>query len=311
MSERVQTISTLLRVILGALETLAIAAVVMTIIFVVFAALPSDPIRNALGVNASEAAVEALRAELGYDDPLPVRYGRFMLDVVTLDFGRSLTTGEAVRPAVLRALGVTMIHGAAALTFSALLSLLITAVTFLLGRNAAVIATICCRVLTSMPAIVLAVAVGVILHAMLGDIRAASSFSVPAVIAIAIYPTCSLSEIGIDIASRRRASIAVLAGRSNGFAGSHLLAWIVIPAIRTAWVGQLSNLAASIFVSSAVFEAVFSIHGVGGLLVRAITRNDLPIMQGVAAVVILAFVLVDACFETIVFRGTTLKAAFA
>lgn len=304
-------ISTLLRFIRGTLETLAIAAVVMTIVFIVFAALPSDPIRNALGVNASEAAVKALRADLGYDDPLSVRYGRFMLDALTLDFGASLTTGESVRPAVLRALGVTTIHGAAALMLSALLSVVVTGLAFLSSGKAAAIATMCCRVLTSMPAIVLAVAVGVALHAMLGDIRTASGYSVPAVVAIAIYPTCSLIEIGIDIASRRRASVAVLAGRSNGFAEPHVLAWIVMPAVRTAWLGQLSNLAASIFVSSAVFEAVFSIHGVGGLLVRAITRNDLPIMQGVAAVVILAFVLVDSCFEKIMFRGTKMKAAFA
>jgi peptide/nickel transport system permease protein len=57
---------------------------------------PGDPARMMLGTNATEEQVEELREELGLNDPLPVRYGRFLWDVAHGDFGTSYMTKRPV-----------------------------------------------------------------------------------------------------------------------------------------------------------------------------------------------------------------------
>jgi ABC-type dipeptide/oligopeptide/nickel transport system permease component len=57
---------------------------------------PGDPARMMLGAQASQEQVDALREELGLNDPLPVRYGRFLWGVVNGDFGTSLMTKRPV-----------------------------------------------------------------------------------------------------------------------------------------------------------------------------------------------------------------------
>ncbi len=50
---------------------------------------PGDPARMLLGASATEEQVQELREDLGLNDPLPVRYGRFIWDVLHGDFGTS------------------------------------------------------------------------------------------------------------------------------------------------------------------------------------------------------------------------------
>jgi peptide/nickel transport system permease protein len=61
---------------------------------------PGDPARTMLqrqtGVQPSDEAVERLRRELGLDQPLPVRYLRWVGQALQADFGRSYRTGEPV-----------------------------------------------------------------------------------------------------------------------------------------------------------------------------------------------------------------------
>jgi ABC-type dipeptide/oligopeptide/nickel transport system permease component len=69
---------------------------VVSLIFVVIRVLPGDPAQAALGDNASQTAVEALRIRLGLDAPLPVQYLRFLGDLAHGDLGRSMITSTPV-----------------------------------------------------------------------------------------------------------------------------------------------------------------------------------------------------------------------
>jgi peptide/nickel transport system permease protein len=57
---------------------------------------PGDPAKIMLGTQATEAQVQALHKQLGLDDPLPVRYGRFLWNAVRGDFGTSFMTKRPV-----------------------------------------------------------------------------------------------------------------------------------------------------------------------------------------------------------------------
>src|SRR3954452_23442412 len=52
-----------------------------------------DPARLMLPLEASEAQVEALRARLGFDQPLYIQLGRFVFDLARGDFGMSIWQG--------------------------------------------------------------------------------------------------------------------------------------------------------------------------------------------------------------------------
>jgi peptide/nickel transport system permease protein len=58
--------------------------------------IPGNPARAMLGERATEEAVRELEERLGLDQPLWTQYGRFVVNVVRLDFGRSIKTNEPV-----------------------------------------------------------------------------------------------------------------------------------------------------------------------------------------------------------------------
>jgi peptide/nickel transport system permease protein len=76
-----------------------------TIVFVIANVLPNDVGRTILGPFAPQESVDALNHRLGTDRPLLVRYVDSMRGLVTLDFGDSFVSGQAVLPQLLGAIG--------------------------------------------------------------------------------------------------------------------------------------------------------------------------------------------------------------
>ena len=66
------------------------------IVFTIISLTPGDPGTIILGTDAPLEEIEALNEELGYYDPLPIKYGRWLLSAVTGDFGESYRTGNPV-----------------------------------------------------------------------------------------------------------------------------------------------------------------------------------------------------------------------
>ncbi|RAI45484.1 ABC transporter permease [Rhodoplanes roseus] len=69
---------------------------VVIVTFLLTRALPGDPAAYFAGPAASAEAIEQIRAKLGLDQPLPVQFVRYVVDLVHGDLGSSLTTGQPV-----------------------------------------------------------------------------------------------------------------------------------------------------------------------------------------------------------------------
>ena len=83
--------------------------IVSTAVFVIFRLVPGDPAAMTLGLDASPEDYEALREELGLNDPTHVQYLRWMGNLARGDFGKSITHGYAeVSSLVFPALGRTL-----------------------------------------------------------------------------------------------------------------------------------------------------------------------------------------------------------
>ncbi len=83
--------------------------IVSTAVFVIFRLVPGDPAAMTLGLDATPEDYEALREELGLNDPTHVQYLRWMGNLARGDFGKSITHGYAeVSGLVFPALGKTL-----------------------------------------------------------------------------------------------------------------------------------------------------------------------------------------------------------
>lgn len=84
---------------------------------------PGDPARMMLGTQATDVQIQELREELGLDDPIPVRYGRFLWDVLHGDFGTSFMTGRPIVDEMMQRFPYTLTLVSLSLALSILLGI--------------------------------------------------------------------------------------------------------------------------------------------------------------------------------------------
>src|SRR5688572_3761201 len=82
-----------------------------------------DPARLMLPLEASEAQVAALRARLGFDQPLYIQLGKFLFDLAQGDFGMSIWQGVPALSLVLSRFPATIYLTFAVVAFSLLVGL--------------------------------------------------------------------------------------------------------------------------------------------------------------------------------------------
>lgn len=285
-----------------ALQALLVLWGAFTVSFLLLYALPSDAISIKLSgageTSLSREALDAIRADLGYDDPLVVQYLRQLGKIVTGDAGVSLYTGTPV---------VSMITSALPYTVGiSLLALVIGSVAGLvLGSLAAHSRSARLReALLSLPPLGISVptfAVGLVLIQVVafrwrllpsGGSQGFDTMILPAItLALPVMATVtqifakSLREVlhqgYIDTATSKgvsRLRLHLRHGVRNAIGPSLTMAAII--------VGSLLG-------GAVITETVFSREGIGRITVDAVTRQDLPVVQGVVLLSALVFVVVN------------------
>ena len=83
------------------LETIPLMLIISIFVFMFIHLLPGDPAKTLAGVEATPEEVEAIREEFGLNDPLLVQYGNYMKDLLRGDMGRSLKSSTPVTELIL------------------------------------------------------------------------------------------------------------------------------------------------------------------------------------------------------------------
>jgi len=96
---------------------------IASLVFLLLRVAPGDPIDALLGTRASPEAREALRAQLGLNQPLWTQYGHYLIDLLHGQLGQSLTNQEPVAEIIGRSLPASLELGVCALILAALLGL--------------------------------------------------------------------------------------------------------------------------------------------------------------------------------------------
>lgn len=283
----------------------ALLATMLIVSFLTFAAfnLISDTATVMLGTSATPERLAALRAELGLDRPLPVRYGEWLLGFFTGDLGVSTSYKQPVWEILAPKAGLT-------LCLSLMSFVLITAVSIPLGlwtagqQRGEAPRTALNQLGMAVPpfftGILLSWAFGVGLKwftpGQFPD--AGEDFSGAAVYLLFAAAALSIPRVAMT-ARMLRGTVREELGRdyvrtaiSRGSDRGQVLRRHVLKNALPPVVTFLAQTMAEIVAGSIVVEQVFVIPGLGRMLVTSISNRDYPVVQ--AIVVILAFWVVLA-----------------
>ena len=93
---------------------------IASLVFLLLRVAPGDPIDALLGTRAPQAAREALRQQLGLDQPLLAQYGHYLRDLLQGQLGSSLTNQEPVTSVIGQSLPASLELGLVALLIAAI-----------------------------------------------------------------------------------------------------------------------------------------------------------------------------------------------
>jgi len=296
-----------IRRLLLAVPTLFLTAL---LIFVLIRCVPGDPAQVMLGDVENPAALARIRASLALDKPIPIQFFAWLSHVLRGDFGQSISQERPVAQMLLPAFAVT-----ASLVVPAVLlavAIAIPAGTFAAwkrGTRHDTAVMIFATLALSIPSFWL----GLMLLLVLGvhfDLLPVIGYVAPwedlrGGLLYLIMPVLSLGliEAGVLVRMMRSATIEVLGldyvthARAKG-----LPEWLVLTrhvvrnAIAPTWA--LIGLTLGALLGGAVVtETVFSIPGLGKLMVESIFARDYPVIQGCMLLITAVYVLVNLVIE--------------
>jgi peptide/nickel transport system permease protein len=284
---------------------------VLLLVFLITRLTPGDPARQIAGAEASQEDVERLQEQLGLNEPLVVQFGSYLTEAVQGDLGRSLLTDRPVLSELLSRFPVTFQVTTIAMVIALLvgLPLGILAAT----RRHSAIDTLSMFVAlfgVSMPLFWTAI-MGILLFSvklqwlpvggLYGSIwtfEGMKSFVLPCV-------TLSLIPIALIARLTRSAMLEVLnqeyvvVARAKGMAERRV---VIGHALRNALPPVVTYVGLQygfLLGGAVVTETIFSLPGVGRLVVTSINQRDYPMIQGAILLIAVIFVMINLAVDLI------------
>ena len=262
------------------------------LIFGIVHILPGNVAYAILGEFASPAAIAQLEAKLGLNDPLPLQYWRWLSAMLQGDFGMSLVMSRPAAPLIAEALGRSALLAGFSFTLIAAggIALGLYAATHH-GRTSDKVLTLAQFILIAVPEFFWAI-LAVLLFASWMNLLPATGYApissgVASWAAHLVLPVMVLSFGLVAHVSRlTRSSMLevldsryVLAARARGLPEGRVLWRHALPNALLPAITVLAIDAGLLIGGIVVVETVFAYPGLGRLLVFAIERHDLPLLQ--------------------------------
>lgn len=278
--------------------------------FVLIDLLPGDPAQAIAGGGATEEQLDAVREQLHLDDPMLVRYGRWLGDVATGDFGRSFQSGQPVLEAIVSRLPVSL----GLMTLTMVLSL---AIAIPLGVVSAYrsggwfdrITAATSYTMISVPNFVLAVLLIYFVGLTLGWLP------VSGYVPFSEDPWGSLRSLLMPAMSLAAAQVAtfhrvlrsdmlttlqqdhLLMARAKGLPTRHLL---FRHALRPSSFSLLTLAGVNVgrlIGGAVIIEVIFALPGIGQLTVQALYGRDFVVLQAVILFTALTYIAVNTAVD--------------
>ena len=278
--------------------------IISTAVFLVLRVIPGDPAAVIAGLDSTPEDVENIRRNLGTDVPVHIQYGRWLRDIVNFNFGTSFFSGQPVGRLILQRLPLT-------LTLALLGMAVSICIAIPLGVLSAVhrwsfwdyAGMVVSQVGMAVPSFWLGILLLLVFSVWLGIFPIFGSGSLRHL----ILPACALGLARAAVLLRlTRASMSdelgreyIVTARSKGLPENmvrykHALKNALLPVVTVAGIQFGYMLGGSI-----IIEQVFSLPGVGRLLLTAVNQRDFPLIQGGVVFVAIAFSLINFLVDII------------
>ena len=276
------------------------------VIFLIFELVPGDPVLDKLGTRATPELVEALRIQYGLDQPFILRYFKFVGGIFTLDFGTSYSYGVPVASLLKEKIVINFFLSLLALFFVVLISfpLGIYVAKHTGGLSDKIISPLN-QASMSIPSFVLGLLItfffGIVLRWFKPGGYVSFNANFGRFIYFLIFPAFALAIPKIAMCIRLlKGNILEEAGKdysltayargnnTTGLLYRHVLKNAVMPTIT--FIGMI---AADMICSGIVIEQVFSIPGLGQMLISSISTRDFPVVEAEVMMIALFIMLIS------------------
>ena len=300
------------------LHSLLLLLVTVSFVFVAGRSI-GDPALNILGVNATEQALNTLRANIGLDDPLLVQYFRFLGDVLRGDFGVSYRFGFSVMPAealrdglgrpvlplVLDRLPATFFLAGVAMAIAFTLAMAMGTAAAVwprspIDRLVTILSLAGVSVVQFWLGLMLIVLVGVHLGWLPTTGYGGLEFVILPALTLAARPMGRIAQVVRSAMLDELARPYVTAARAKGASDTRI---VLVHAAKNAAIPVVTitgDELSALLTGAILVETVFAWPGIGLLLIDSLNRGDLPMVQAgifvVAALVITVNFLVDVAY---------------
>lgn len=292
------------KIAVGAIATIGIAS------FVIFAGLslaPGDPVAQLLGPRSTDEARAAMSAQLGLDDPLPVRYWHWLTGVLHGDFGTSITYRESVTNLV----GPRLVTTLLLVVMSGILVVVVGVGLGVLGgvsRRGRGIVAVLTGFGISVPSFVAAsflISIAAVKLGWFPTYGGGSGFAdqlrhliLPAV-ALSIGYGAYVAQLTSAAVNAESQKEYVSTARGRGIPESivirkHVLRNAGLPVLTASGLAV-----AGLFAGTVVVEQAFSIDGIGGLLIRSVSSKDYAVVTAISMIIVVAFVIVTTAIDLV------------
>ena len=299
------------------IRLLRLAATLFAVTFLSFimtALLPGDPVNAILGIDGPRdpETVAQVRAELGLDDPIPVRYVNWLGDAVQGDLGESyINRGQQVSDTIRDRLPVT-----AQLAFMAIIIAIVLAIpigvigAYRQGRWQDQASSAGVQVALSVPNFITGIFLIWLFAVTLKWLPASnwnriSDQGIVENLKTAILPSTALALTQMAIFSRliRSDMIAtlqenyILSARAKGLSDRYVLFRHALRPSSLSLATIVGINFGALLGGTVIIETLFAIPGLGFRLINAINQRDILVIQGITVFVAVAYVVINTIVD--------------
>jgi ABC-type dipeptide/oligopeptide/nickel transport system permease component len=287
--------SFLLRRVLLAIPTLA---GVLVVVFLLLYVAPGDPVQEMVGERADAETIARLRRELRLDDPVPVQFAHYAGGVLSGDLGTSYITGRPILRDVAERFPKTLLLAATAMVLAALVGISIGVVTArwpggLVDRITLGAAYLGISFPVYWVGLLLILLFAVTLRWLPPSGYGRAEYLVLPALALGSRSIAFLARVTRSSMLEVLGSDFVRTARAKGLVERTV---VVRHALRNALIPVITVLGLDFgyyLTGSILTETIFSWPGLGRYVVNAISRRDLPAIQGSVLFLSVVFVAVN------------------
>ena len=287
---------------------LALIPLVIGVSFLVFLMLqlvPGDPVMMMLGEFSMATAkdVEALRQQLGFNDPLYIQYWNYFKSLITGDLGTSMRTKKPVIDLILARLPSTFELTFYGLIFALIFGTLLGIIAALKHNTFIDYFTVVIALLgVSIPGFWLALLFIFLFSIRLEWLPITGSSSLSIImpcLALGLWAGGTIARLVRSGMLEVLQSDYIRTARAKGLYKHRI---ILVHALRNALLPVVTIFGLQfghVLAGTVIIEAVFARPGLGLMLVNAIVAKDFPLVQGTIMFVAVAYIAVNILVEVI------------